>query len=217
MKIHLLSPFMRHELLPTLISYLKDMDVIFHPIMTVEEGKSFAKDVPEWVQPLIDDIQAYAVAYEKINRFIDTQDIIDDDYYGFMGDDDMYEPGFFDQIKQETSDIIFYSLYRGDSIPECDPEKHPVFPIILRSISDIRVCNTGFCQYIMKGRILKQVRMRIDHKWGDGFFAETLREKFPDKIKIISDLFAFGNYFQPGRFVNADKFLKNTWRLPEMV
>lgn len=127
--------------------------------------------------------------------------IQDDEYYCFMGDDDMYEPGFFDTIRKQSADIIIVSLARGDTIPkEAKGEsRHPTYPLILKSLADIRVCNIGLPQFIIKGHILKQVKFLILESCGDGYYAEELRKQFPDKIMFLPDTFAFMNYFEPGR------------------
>jgi len=197
MNIHIVCPFYREYLLPTLIKYLEPMNIIFHPVVLPTEKVPMQRD---WIIPLTADIKAYAIAYEKLNAFIERYPIADDDYYGFMGDDDMYSPGFFDVIRQQTANILVYSLYRGDSVPECDPEKHPTYALIMRQLQDMQVCNIGLLQYIVKGHILRQTRFNSNHKWGDGMYAEDLRNKFPNEIKFLPDLFAYGNYFQPGRF-----------------
>jgi len=214
MNIHIVCPFKRIELLPTLIKYLEPMNIIFHPVITPEEIFEVNRD---WIRPLVVEINAYVIAYEKINKFIEQYPIIDEDYYGFMGDDDMYEPGFFDVIREQTAGILMYSLYRGDSIPECDPEKHPPIPIHMCCLDNVRVCNIGLLQYILKGSILRQTRFDTNHRWSDGGYAETLAARFPGEIKFLPNLYGFGNFFQPGRYTQKSFFIKSTWELPEIV
>jgi hypothetical protein len=197
--IHIICPFYREHLLPTLIKYLEPMNIIFHPVITPVENVPIQRD---WIFPLISPIDAYVISYEKINQFIEKAVINDDDYYGFMGDDDMYPQDFFDTIRQQTANILVYSLLRGDRIPDDNIEKHPIYPLVISKLSDMQVCNIGMLQYIVKGRILKQTRFNNTHKWGDGMYAEMLRDKFPNEIKFLPDLFAWGNYLQPGRYIN---------------
>lgn len=202
--IHIVCPFYREHLLPTLIKYLEPMNIIFHPVITPFEN---VPDSRPWIMPLVTPINAYVIAYEKINQFIKQYQINDDDYYGFMGDDDMYPPDFFDTIRQQTANILVYSLLRGDRIPEDNIEKHPIYPLIISKPSDMQVCNIGLLQYIVKGHILKQTRFNSNHKWGDGMYAEMLRDTFPNDIKFLPDLFAWGNYLQPGRYItNAPEY-----------
>jgi hypothetical protein len=47
--------------------------------------------------------------------------------------------------------------------------------------------------------------------------AVELKIRWPNDFIIISDLFVFGNYFEPGRFTNEETFLKSTWKLPVII
>jgi hypothetical protein len=70
----------------------------------------------------------------------------------------------------------------------------------------------------MKGHILKQMRFNYTpNHTDDGDFAQRLKNTFPDSIKIIPDLFVFGNYFESGRYTNDQWKIKSTWELPEYV
>ena len=215
MQIHILCPFYRVHLLPTLIHYFEPMNINWHPIVGHDLQVSFNW---EWVYPLkTDECSPTDQCYRKINDFIDTQQIIDDDYYGFLDDDSMYEPGFFDIIRQQTAKILFYSAYRGDSIPRDGSEPHPATTLKTRSLYDIRVCHVGFGMCILKGEIFKQTRFKNTHKWDDGRYMEELKSRFPNEIKILPDLYLLFNYFQPGRFTDKTKFLKPTWELPTII
>ena len=220
MNIHIICPFYRKTLLPTLLKYLEPENIIWHPICDHIDIQAFdINHLPLWVQPIIcAPFLATDMCYRKINDFLDIGTIIDSDYYGFMGDDDMYEPGFFDTIRQQTARILVYSCYRGDTTPVIEEaEQHPSNPLIIRTIDDIQVGRVGLGMYIIKGEILRQTRFGNNHKWDDGYFAVNLKERWPGEIKILSDLFVFGNYFEPGRFTSKNNFIKNTWELPVIV
>jgi len=218
MNIHILCPFYRKNLLPTLINYLEPTGIIWHPLCDPIDMTAFYDNDKSWIQPILcPPFNPTDMCYRKINDFLDTKHIIDDDYYGFMGDDDMYEPGFFDVIRQQTSKIIVYCLSRGDTTPECDTEQHPAMSITLHTLDDIRTFNIGLGMYILKGSILKQTRFGNVSKFDDGAYAENLKAKFPDDIKILSDLYIFGNYFQPGRYTNDNWKIKSNWELPKII
>ncbi len=211
MKIHIICPFYRVFLLPTLIDYLEPMGIEWYPMICKKE-----KDVvfgKSWIHPIIvPDLLPTDQCYRKINDFITTQQIINDDYYGFMCDDDMYEPGFFDVIRQQTAKILMYSNYRGDTTPVISgAEGHPTNPLHIQNLDDVRVCNIGLNMYILKGEILKQTIFSNNHKWGDGYYAENLKSRFPNDIQILPNL------FEPGRFTTKEKFLKPTWELPKII
>ncbi|MHA1342376.1 MAG: hypothetical protein ACTSQG_00185 [Promethearchaeota archaeon] len=215
MKIHIITPFYRQHLLPTLIKYLEGIDIEWHPVCDPVDIKAFENNDKSWVHPLLCPPLKIPgdQCYRKFNDFIDAGDIINEDYYGFMGDDDMFEPGFFDVIRQQTAKIIVYSNYRGNN----PTSNHPQYPLIMKNIDDICVCNIGTGMYIVKGEILKQTKFKIDHIWDDGRYAENLKNKWPNDIQILPDLFIFGNYFEPGRFTSKENFIKNTWELPQII
>jgi hypothetical protein len=215
MKIHIITAFYRVHLIPTLIHYYEPMGIEWYPMVAAERNKFPDK---EWIHPIVvPELSPTDQSYRKIIDFAETQEIIDDDYYGFLGDDDMFEPGFFDVIRQQTAKILVCSLYRGDHVPRGDgSEPHPARVIIQESLSDIRVCNIGLGMFIIKGEIFKQEGLTNNHKWDDGRWAERLRDKFPNDIKFLPDLFVFGAFFQPGRYTDSTKFLKPTWELPNI-
>ena len=218
MKIHVGTQFHRNYLLPTLIHYLEPMNIKWYPVCDPEEIKTFENINKPWIHPILcKPLQSPPEhACRKLNDFIENIAINDNDYYCFMGDDDMYEPGFFDVIRKQTTPIIFVSLSRGDTIPE-GAHPHPTYPLIMRDPDDVRVYNIGMTQYIMKGSIVKQMRFKNQNNFDDGIFGEDLKNKFPNQAKFIHDLFVFGNYFEPGRYTNDNWKLKKHWELPKYV
>jgi len=220
MNIHIICPLWRTHLVPTLIHYLEPMNIQWHPIMTAKEQVDFD---PPWVHPLI--VEEHPTdktfrAFRKPNEFIRTQEIIDDDYYGFMSDEDMYEPGFFDVIRKQTAKILMFSLYRGDTLIKDGPKKihwHPATPLIVNGFKNIKVGSIGLPQYIIKGSILKVSQFRNDHYYNDGHFAMMLAERFPHHIKFLPDLFVFAAYLQLGRYTKKEAFLKPNWELPVII
>jgi len=194
------------------------MKIVWHPICDHVDIKPFKGNAEEWIRPVLcPPLKKGEQCYIKFNYFIDTQEIRGGDYYGFMGDDDMYEPGFFDQLRLQTAKIIINSNYRGDAIPDDGSAPHGTTPLIMRFLSDIRVNNIGLGMFFVKGVILKQTRFSSSYSGGDGRYAEELKRRWPRDIKILSDWFVFGNYFQPGRFTCKECFLKDNWELPKIV
>jgi hypothetical protein len=153
----------------------------------------------------------------KFNDFLDTQEVIDDDYYGFMCDDNMYEPGFFDVIRQQTAKILIVSAYRGDSIPRDGSAPHGTNILRITSLTGIKIARIDFCQYIIKGEIFKQNRFDPFNKVSDGVYAVNLRLKYPNDIVFLPDSYVFFNYLQPGRYTTTSTFVKQTWVLPEII
>jgi hypothetical protein len=217
--IHVITPFFRKHLLPTLIHYLSPLHIQWHPVCDPVDIEAFLGNTIPWIKPLLcGKFQSLDMSYRKINDFIDAGNIAEEDYYCFMCDDDMYEPGFFDIVRKQTAKIIFFSCYRGDTVPNIPgAENHPVYPLIIRTANDIQTCNIGLGMYIVKGEILRRTKFNNTHKWDDGRYAEDLKNRWPADYIIIPDLFIFGNYFEPGRFVRKECLLKSNWELPQII
>jgi hypothetical protein len=214
MNIHIVTPFYRKHLLKTLIHYLQPMNIIWHPVCDPVDIQAFKNNIIGWIQPVLCKPLEWS-SLRKINDFIETQTIIDGDYYCCMGDDDMYEEGIFDEIRKQTAKVIFISLCRGNEIPKGSP--HPTNPLIIKGPEDVKICAIGLPQYIVKGSIFKQMKMDTTTCHADGTFAEELKDRFPNDCIYRPDLFTFGNYFEPGRFTNDSFKIKPNWRLPEIL
>lgn len=189
------------------------MNVEWYPVLCDKEKDiDFGKS---WVHPvLVPDLLPTDQCYRKINDFIDRREIIDDDYYGFMNDDNCYEPGFFDVVRQQTSKILIYSAYRGDASPYVPRDRHAATTLQINKLEDVKAGHIDLCQMIVKGSIFKQYRFDNTSGYGDGWYAERLVKNHPNDITVIPNLYAFFNFFQPGRFTDKTKFLKSTWELP---
>lgn len=110
MKAHVLTPFYRKHLTKTLIAYFEKMDIIWHPICDPTDIEPFKDNTRDWIQPLLcSPLVPTDQCYRKFNDFINAGQIVDEDYYCFSGDDDMFEPGFFDVVRQQTSKILINS------------------------------------------------------------------------------------------------------------
>jgi hypothetical protein len=227
MKIHLLCAFYRKYLYKTLINYYEKENIIFHPICDSVDIEPFKDNTLDWIQPY----QCPSLkipgdqVYKKFDYFLDGNELIDDDFYGFIDDDSMYEPGFFSELRKYSNfDIVYISNYRGDKIPHDGSVGHAVAPLITRKKEDVRVDNIGLAMYFVKGRILKGTwynsvsPVRFGNNWSgdDGLFAQKLLGT-TNNIFFLSDWYVLGNYFQPGRHTDKNKFPKPNWILPEII
>lgn len=219
MQVHLICPFHRKWLIPTQINYLKPTGIIWHPVCDAFDMPAFDSIAEDWIHPFLCPPLKIPgdQAFKKLNDFIDAGNIIDSDYYGFMGDDDGYEPGFFDMVRQQTSKVLIFSLSRGNAIPPNALVKHGTSPLIISSKQEVRMGNIGLPQYILKGEVLRTMRFHNTTCNDDGYFAEELVSRFPDSITFLSDLFAFGNFFEPGRYTDNSFKLKSNWELPKFA
>lgn len=220
-KVHVICAFYRKYLLPTHIEYLEPMDIEWIVACDEVDIEPFKDNTREWIKPVL--VPPLKIpgdqVYKKFNNCIDKIDIVDDDYYCFMGDDDMYEPGFFNAIKEQTAKVVIVSASRGNAIPEGLPPaaRQAAIPLILHRIEHIRVCNINLTQYVIKGEVLKQMRFNDKTQEDDGYFAEELVRRFGSELKLMPEWFTFINYFQPGRYTDNGWKIKPHWELPRFL
>jgi len=174
---HIVTPFYRHQNRALLQKNLEGF--IWHPI----EGNF----------PNFGD-QAYA----KINHFIQTAEIIDDDYYQILNDDDALPADFIRTTREIGGDIVIFSLDRGQRTP---PEaqgihRHEAGKLIA-SRENMRIGGMGLQQIRFKGSLFKTLRC-ADHPFADGMIAQSLRDR--DDIVFVPDVFILFNYLEPGRY-----------------
>lgn len=211
--IHLIVPFYRKHLYEYLIKNYEKQNIIFHPICDDVDIEPFKNNKFEWIKPLLcPPLKNGEQCYKKINDFIEDGDIVDNDLYGFCGDDDMYEPNFATELKKSKADIVFISRYAGDKIPN-DGAPHFLMPLITKNIYDVYPGHIGLGQFFLRGNLLKKLKFRIDTGWGDGLFAQLLMLQ-NKSIEFRPDIFLFINYFQVGRYNDKSKMLKSNWELP---
>jgi hypothetical protein len=216
MNFHTITPFYRKRLLPELIAHFQTHSLFWHPVCDPVDIEAFTPELLvkyPWIQPLLcAPFLPGQQCYRKNDDFIVAGDIIDDDYYGFSHDDDMYTPRFIAKIKQQTAKIIFYSMSRGDSWATDDigPYNWPPVPIILNTPDDVHVAGIDMCQYIVRGEILKQTRFGYTSVVDDGHYAEMLKGRWPADFIILPEIGMNFNYFQPGRYtIKPDYFGEN--------
>ena len=182
MNYHIITPFIRKENLSLLQENFKGFT--WHRLEETDHYKKIA-DVIERVAT-------------KINDFLDTE-LIDDDYYTFMCDDDAFEEGYLEKIKQFTDDVIVVSLKRGDKTIRPGVHAHPTDTLIA-SPENMKINSWGLQQLIIKGKILKNYRLNFEST-ADGAIGEQLKKDMEEqgkKIRFVPDLYVLFNYLEPG-------------------
>ena len=200
--IHLIMPFSRHELKDKLIEAYRPMNVILHPIMFQDEETPFGEP---WILPVIiptnsRDCTVLMPGTLKRNYFIKNAEIIDEDYYVTVDDDDMYEAGVFGHVKQMNDDIVIISMKRGYSIPEgVKPiRRYPTATLIAHS-DNVRIGEISAQQSFVKGKIFRTHLFNEElHNW-DGEIIVHHKES-GEQIRYEPNLFALFNYYEPGRW-----------------
>ncbi len=201
-QIHLIMPFMRHNLKEILIKVYRPMGIIWHPIMFQNESTNFNEP---WIFPLIIPIDSKECKILmpgnfKRNWFIKNNEIINDDYYVTVDDDDMYEAGVFDKIKQMDDDIVVISMKRGRFIPMgvSDIRKYPITTLYAHP-DNVQVGKISAQQSFVKGKIFKQHLFNEEYHCWDGEMAIHHKES-GEQIRYEPGFFAFFNYYEPGRW-----------------
>ncbi len=201
-QVHLITPFMRHNLKEKLIEAYRPMGIIWHPIMFSDEAISFEEP---WIWPVFilgnsKECEALMPGNFKRNWFIQHCEIIDDDYYVTVDDDDMYEEGVFDAVKQMDDDIVIISMKRGHFTPMGVPEVRKYSTTTLYAHPDnVQIASISAQQSFVKGKIFKVHLFNEDsHQW-DGEIA-VHHKGSGEQIRYEPDLFALFNYYEPGRW-----------------
>ncbi len=207
-QIHLIIPFSRHENKENLIDAYRGMGVVVHLIMFQDEAVELPSD--DFLNPIMisedsKDCKAKMPGCYKRNWFIKNCDIVDGDYYVTADDDDMYEPGVFDAVRQMDDDIVIISMKRGKNIPVNvdDIRRYPTTTLYAK-LENIEIGKISAQQSFVKGKIFKCHLFNEDfHRW-DGEIAVHHKEA-GEQIAYRPDLFALFNYYEPGRW-EGEKF-----------
>ena len=204
--IHLIMPFSRHHLKETLENAYRPMDIMWHPILFEDEARVSVFNEP-WIEPVIIPEPApppdfISVGALKINHFIKTSLMINEDYYCIPSDDDMYQTGVFDRVKEFDDDVVIISMKRGHNIPEGVPQekRYPTCPLLAHP-DNVREGMISGEQYFVKGRIFKRLKFEPVQN-SDGQVAEYLKANY--KIRYEPYLYAMFNYYEPGRWNKKD-------------
>jgi hypothetical protein len=199
MKYHILTPFTRKENISLILKNFKRPNVVFHPI--IDQPIEFPKE--DWIKPFTfkRDPGIKRITFHAWNKFLDSGNLIDDDYYLFISDDDFLEPDFFNKIKDIDTDVILVSMKRGDNVTKSGYGTNTLIPhwhILMRS-------RIGTEQLIVKGKIIKHERFRDDIT-ADGQLIGKLYGKYPHKdFTFKEDVFVWFNYLEPGRWNSFKK------------
>jgi len=138
--------------------------------------------------------------YTMRNHWIQNNEIIDEDYYVTVDDDDMYEAGVFDEIKKMADDIVIISMKRGYNIPT-DAIPIRQYPTETLIADPDRICRGGISsqQSFVKGKIFRKHLFDDSSQFGDGDMA-MLHQQEGEQTAYRPDLFALFNYYEPGRW-----------------
>lgn len=209
MKFHVITPLARYGNVPELISMLENQNVTWHVITDHDSKETFTPTHP-WIIHHIcpnDGMEFWKRCNHSINWFIENCEIIPDDMYCFMNDDDGYHPQFFKRMRyvveeckrtNQPSEVIICSMERGHTIPDGLPpeRRHPTHTLIAHPRS-MHVGHVGVEQIFLSGRVLFENRFPID-VCGDGMMITDIVNKYP--TTYAPQLYVLFNYLEPGRW-----------------
>lgn len=200
MDIHLIMPFARFHLKEALESYIGPLNVILHPIISDHIKPEIIFGIKR-VEPLYVKINcrgnSWGITAEKLNKWILTNSIVDEDLYGIINDDDIIEKNVIDALRNFDEEIIFISMERGQHVA---PTQHPCHTLYAYP-ENIKPLCVSLQQYFVRGSILKT--LTFSHEFaGDGIMAEYLANNY--KVRYEPSLSLKMNYFEIGRWDNPD-------------
>ncbi len=203
---HVITPLARFENVPKLIAILKLQNIQWHVITDDDNKKLLDFDGEPWIHHSVcpnHSVEFWARSNNSINWFLETQYIVDDDYYCVLNDDDGYEHNFFQKLQTEIekhnpTDLIITSMKRGFQIPDNLPpvKQHPINTLVAAP-ENMVVCGVGVEQFFIKGKLLKQHRLPLT-AYGDGELIVELVKQY--KTLYLPHLFVLFNYLEPGRW-----------------
>ncbi len=194
--IHVITPFSRAHLWYSQVEQLLTKNVQWHPIVVAD---ALIPDYAQlhWIHPHLvtfTEKDVFDICYAKLQHWLDTAQIIDDDYYVFMCDDDGYTPNFFDQLRSCSADVVWVTVYGRTIVQNPSPP-------------NLRVGSCGLRSYCVKGRVAKQMRFDQTQRCADGLMAMWLHANV-DSQAWRPDMIVLYNYFEPGRWTDP------VWRGP---
>jgi hypothetical protein len=197
-KIHVVMPFHRRHLIEDLVKVFgkERLNLLVTPEQFIDWNKG-------WPTPIVVSVptnKRHDLCYHKINYFIRTKGIIDNDYYWGMCDDDSVEENVIPAIQEMNDDIIFISMKRGDNIvtENLSPTSwHPTNTLIACPELS-RPYDIGLEQMIIKGHIFKRLIYNVNSSYADGLMGAELSRHY--KVRYEPDLFVLFNWFQEGRW-----------------
>lgn len=209
--INVLTPMARVRNLPELIAMLEPENIIWHVITDSDavEQPSFTQSwVHHYICPNISG-SFFERCNNSINWWIDTHPPIPDQIYCIMNDDDGYEPGFFNKVRDfiqelehdsKNHDVIIVSMERGSETPPLEqtgPSRRHHTSKLWAQPQNMTPGYVGVEQIILKGKILDMYRLPLLVD-GDGRWITGIVHRHPPAF--APHINAWFNYFEPGRW-----------------
>ena len=198
--VHVLTPFSRQENFHALAEMLLPQGIRWHvvchqgPLPAEHDGATAYLAVPP---------TGYDPCYWKLNWWIrsqaDSGQIVNDDWYHFLPDDEGIPRGYYQTVREQPAgvDVLFTSSLRGRAIPGDAKHKHPTHTFLATPEN----CRHGMAlsQIHVRGRVLRELLFQ-NVAWSDGHMAEYLKQEHDGRIAFEPWLFVLFNWFEQGRW-----------------
>lgn len=200
----------RPENIAAMAGALAQHDITWHVITDQNSPHEFNFPAAEWILhyrcPEHDPpfVNFWDRCNWAMNWFLDTQPLIDSDFYCFLNDDDALEPNYFTKVLAALSrnnwqhSVAITSMERGHQTPTdvVPVRQHPTSKL-WGIAENVRLCGIGLEQFVAKGLALQTIRFPYD-SCGDGMFIVELVKRNP--TVYVPEATVWFNYFEPGRW-----------------
>lgn len=187
-RFHVVVGYKRQHLKEKMLRHFTRHNVILHPISYFPEVFT-----ESWVRPfVVNETPGWTQCYDKFNQWITAGDIIDEDYYIFISDDDGFEPDFF--TKLHGGSVIVTSAKRGHRVPP-NGKPYPTTPLIADRCN-MRRGHVDLMQLCVRGSTVREMRWQ-NSELADGMMAEWLSSR---DVTYLPEAFGYFNLLQEGRW-----------------
>lgn len=195
---HILTPFSREANLQRLGVHLRDLGLIWHPIMN--ETFCFRIEESEWLKPCVCPVppKGWNPGHHVLNYYLEHEPICEEARYLILCDDDWYEDGFFDKIDAIEGDVLVCSMKRGNTQPPNCPQYGT--STLVASRENLRVGYVAGEQLILRGNILKNIRFGPENDSDGRIIVQVCEAQGQEKVKFVPEACVLFNYLQPGRW-----------------
>lgn len=200
MKYHIVTPYKRFENLHPQIEMLKAQDANLAWDLLLDKHLPFHISVPgDWVRTFFFEPQQpfWQAWRHHLNAYIGIADIVANDRYLILNDDDAVEPGFFQKIDQHDGNLIICSMMRGHQTPPSGPLRSHPTDTLMADPANMRVGRVGCEQMICTGELFRQLKFAND-VCADGMAIVDMVSRHP--ADYAAEAFVWFNYYEPGRW-----------------
>ena len=132
--------------------------------------------------------------YFKANYFLMNTELMDNDWYGVVCDDNMLTKSVFSKLVQSDKDdkISIFSELRGTNKVDVNPL------VLLAEKGNIGVYKTDLCQFFVRGSVYKKHIFDDTCSFADGSLIKSLVDKY--QTAYYPKDYVYFNVLQPGRW-----------------